>query len=142
MKQARLLLLATLVASLSVFTSCDKTEEEVAENLIVSAMTSGKWKVTKYLQGSVDKTAAFGEYLFQFQKDRTVDAERGNVVEKTGNWEGNATDRTIYSNFVNVGEPLVLLNGTWNITNNSWNFVEASQVVNGQTCVLRLDKQP
>jgi hypothetical protein len=34
----------------------------------------------------------------------------------------------------------MLLNGTWQITNSDWTFVEASQTINNELRTLRLEK--
>jgi hypothetical protein len=49
---------------------------------------------------------------------------------------------TITADFPSAGEPLVLLNGTWQITNTTWTSVNASLQVNNETCLLKLEKLP
>lgn len=129
--------LCTLFLLISFF-SCSK--EELARNLVVSAMTGGQWKVVSYISGTTDLSSDFLSYQFQFRENLTVDALNNAIVEKTGSWTADANARTITSTFSNASMPLVLLNGTWKITNNSWTFVEASQIVNGETRSLRLEK--
>lgn len=111
------------------------------ENAVINAMTSGQWVVSNFQKGGTDMTTSFSPYKFQFKTNLTVDAINNGTVEKTGNWNADANAQTITSNFTNVSDPLLLLNGTWKITNNSWTWVEASQTVNGELQVLRLDKQ-
>jgi dipeptidyl-peptidase-4 len=36
---------------------------------------------------------------------------------------------------------VTLINGTWNITRNSWTYVEATQTIGADVKVMRLDKQ-
>jgi hypothetical protein len=120
--------------------SCEKAIEKAQEDYIIKIMTEGRWKVTNFDKGADDRTGDFTPYQFQFNSNRTVDAYNNNIVEKSGTWEGNATNRTIYSNFSNASEPLLLLNGTWLISNSSPSFVEANQTVNGEQRFLRLDK--
>lgn len=122
-------------------TGCKKSiVEQVEENLVIKAMTDGQWRVTKFTKGGADITADFANYKFQFYSNNTVDAINNGVVEKTGTWNADANARTITSSFVNANPPVSLCNGLWNITNNSWTFVEATQTVNGEALTLRLDK--
>jgi hypothetical protein len=122
-------------------TGCKKFVDNKKEDIIVSAMTSGQWIVTSFSQNSTDMTSSFSGYKFQYYSNRTVDAIKNNVVEKTGTWNGDASTLTITANFSNVTEPLSLLNGSWHIDNNSWTFVVASQNSTGDSRALRLDKQ-
>ena len=110
------------------------------KNAIIDAMTSGYWKVTTFNDNGTDKTADFGLYKFQFKTNFSVNAINGSTVEKTGTWEANATEKTITSNFSNAAVPIILLNGTWQITNNSWTFVEATKSTGSGVMTLRLDK--
>jgi hypothetical protein len=104
-------------------------------------MTDGQWIVSRFMKGNADITPDFSEYKFQFKKDKTVDAIKSGIIEQSGTWSGNALSQTMSSNFLNGSHPVFLLNGTWNITNNSWTFVEASQNVNSELRTIRLDKK-
>jgi hypothetical protein len=117
---------------------CVKKKEE---NLVMDAMVNGQWKVTSFKKGATDITTDFSTYKFQFNSNYTVDAINNGSIEKTGSWNADATSQTITSNFSNAVNPLILLNGTWQITNNSWTWVEANQTSNGELLSLRLDKQ-
>jgi hypothetical protein len=132
------ILLFTLLAGLF---GCEKTEEKIQQNIILDAMTSGYWKVSSYTMGSMDHTADFTPYKFQFKTNYTVDALRNASVEKTGSWQADPAARTITSTFSNAADPLNLLNGTWTITRNSWTYVEARQTISGTEHSLRLDKE-
>jgi hypothetical protein len=120
--------------------SCKKFVESVQEDLVVKAMTDGQWRVTSFKRDNNDVTAGFSTYTFQFRQDKTVEAINSGAVESRGTWNGNAENKTIASNFNNAAAILMLLNGTWQITNNSWTFVEATQTVNNEVRTLRLDK--
>ena len=122
------------------FTNCKKMIESVQEDLVVKAMTDGQWRVTAFKQNSNDVTGNFSAYLFQFRSNKTVEAIANGTVETKGTWEANAGDKTIASSFNTGNTTLQLLNGTWNITKNSWTYVEATQTVNGEVRTLRLDK--
>jgi len=127
----------TLLLLSSLF-SCNK--EEMAKNAVINAMTSGQWKVVSFKDGVTDVTTDFASYKFQFKENLTVDAINNTTVEKTGTWTADANAKTITSTFGNANAPLILLNGTWKITDNSWLFVEATQTVNGKLRSLRLEK--
>jgi lipopolysaccharide export LptBFGC system permease protein LptF len=122
------------------FGNCRKAKEQIQENLVIRAMTDGQWRMTKFVKAGGDITADFAPYRFQFHKNNTVEAINNGTTEKTGSWSANPTARTISSTFTNATATVMLLNGTWLITKNSWTFVEATQTVNGQVLSLRLDK--
>jgi len=126
--------------SLLLLAGCQKMKENIQEDMVMKAMTDGEWRVSSFSKASEDKTAGFAPYRFQFRSNKTVDALNNGNKEKTGTWEADPANRTITSSFSNATPALMLLNGTWKITNNSWTFVEASQTVNGETLTLRLDK--
>ena len=125
------------VIILVLLAGCIKKKQE---DMVVNAMVEGQWKVTKFIKGSSEITPDFAPYKFQFKTNFTVDAINNGTVEKTGSWNADATTQTITSNFTNASAPLTLLNGTWQITNNSWTWVEATQSLNGELYSLRLEK--
>jgi hypothetical protein len=131
------ILLLTLIF---LFTACGEKVETTQQNIILDAMTNGQWKVTSFRMGSMDHTADFTSYKFQFKTNSTVDALNSGSLEKTGTWQADPAARTISSQFANASSTLTLLNGTWVITDNSWTYVIASQTVNGTVYSLRLDK--
>lgn len=120
--------------------SCAKTIEATKEDLVIKAMTDGQWRVTKFIKSSADITTNFSPYKFQFRANNTVEALMNASIETTGSWNADAAARTISSSFTNANATVSLLNGTWQITNNSWTFVEATQSVNGEVLTLRIDK--
>lgn len=129
-----------IILILALAFGCKKQIEEQQQNIIIQAMTTGEWKVTSYIKGGTDVTSDFSAYKFRFKTDFTVDAVNNTTVEKTGNWNADANARTITSEFTNATNPLILLNGVWNISNNSWTWVEAYQNNGTETRTLRLDK--
>ena len=130
-----------LLLCVSVCTSgCLKAKEDIQENLVLKAMTDGQWQMTKFVKGTTDMTADFKPYRFQFRTNNTVEAINNGVVEKTGTWSADQEAKTITSLFTNASATVMLLNGTWNITKNSWTFVEATQTVNSEILKLRIDK--
>jgi hypothetical protein len=130
----------TVATLFCLLTSCKKMIEAAQEDLVIKAMVDGQWKVTQFKKGSVDVTSEFSPYLFQFRADKTVEAIKSGSTESKGVWNGNATERTITSSFSNAASTIMLLNGTWQITKNSWTYVEAMQTVNSEVLTLRLDK--
>jgi hypothetical protein len=123
-----------------VFTGCKKAIEKAQENLIIKAMTDGQWTVTNFVQNGTNITTDFSGYKFQYFSNKTVDAIKNGTVEKTGNWDGDASNMTTWANFSNAVNPLILLNGSWHIDNNSWTFVVATQATGGETKTMRLEK--
>jgi hypothetical protein len=126
-----------VVIVLFLLAGCVKKKQE---DIVINAMVQGQWKVTKFIKVTSDVTTDFANYKFQFKTNFTVDAINNGIVEQTGTWNADATTQTISSNFTNAINPVVLLNGTWHITNNSWTWVEATQIINGESWNLRLEK--
>ena len=122
-------------------TSCKKTIEQIQEDLVIKAMTDGQWKITNFVNNGNNITTDFDTYRFKYYSNKTVDAINNGTVEKTGNWDGNSSNMTTWANFTGAVHPLILINGTWQITRNSWTYVEASQTVGADTKTMRLDKQ-
>ena len=122
-------------------TGCKKIVEKQAENAIVKAMTDGQWVITSFTTDSTDITGDFTSYKFQYFANYTVDAIKNGTVEKTGTWQGDANTMSISANFSGASNPILLLNGTWHITDNSWTYVKATMTVNSEVRTLRLDKQ-
>ncbi|MCO5241795.1 MAG: hypothetical protein M9904_17250 [Chitinophagaceae bacterium] len=130
-----------LIFSLSGF-QCKKIKEDIGRKFIINAMTSGLWIVQTFSNENVDITAEFSSYEFQFKKDGKVIAIKAATSEQfTGSWEGNVDNLTIYSNFPGAGEPLLKLNDTWKITNNTMELVEAKPFNMGRTAYLKLVKK-
>ena len=115
--------------------------ESIQEDLIVKALTDGQWAVTSFTLNNADITADFAGYRFKYYSNKTVDAIKNGVLEKTGTYDGNASARTTSANFPSATYPLTLINGTWNIVDNSFTFVIATQTSGGNSKTLRLDKQ-
>jgi hypothetical protein len=130
-----------LLLFLPLIFGCKKTVDEVAQDLVVQAMTNGQWIITRFTQNSTDITSNFTGYKFQYYSNKTVDAIKNGVKERTGNWDGNATNMTTWADFPAAPSPISLINGTWNITKNSWTYVEATQTNGMEVKTLRLDKQ-
>ncbi len=132
--------LYTLICLFFLFGCSKEKQQQQQENLIVQAMVNGEWKVTNFSKSGADITSDFKNYKFQFKSNFTVEALNNGSIEKTGSWNADPAAQTITSNFTNVSHPLIMLNGTWLIKSTTWTSVQANQTVNGELCVLRLDK--
>lgn len=131
--------------SLFIFTlillpGCKKAIENIGEDLVIQAMTNGQWVLTKFTQNGTNITSDFAAYKFQYHKNRTVDAIKNGSIEFTGSWDANASNLTTWANFPGASNPIILINGTWNITKNSWTYVEGTQTNGTEVKTLRLDK--
>jgi hypothetical protein len=118
---------------------CKKAIEEKQKDLVIQAMTNGQWIITNFVYNGTTKTDDFNGYKFQYYSNKTVDAIKIGLVEKTGTWDGDALSMTTWANF-DAGAPLNMINGSWHIDNSSWTFVLASQNIGGDTKIMRLDK--
>lgn len=130
-----------LLILLSTITGCKKIKENVEEKKVLDFITEGQWQITNLTKGSTNYQSDFGGYIFQFKSNSTVDAIKNGTLQKTGNWQGNATNYTITSAFpADTIHPLLLLNGTWQIVDGGSNFVVATKTDNGELSTLRMDK--
>lgn len=138
----KLLLFAlTFILSIGCKKVVQKAQEQIAEDIIVKAMTDGQWTVTAYSDGT-DYLAEFDGYKFQFKSDRTVDAIKNGITEATGSWQGDGYKREITADYPsNSAAVLQRLDGIWKISNNSWTWVKATQTINGKLTTLELRKQ-
>jgi len=137
MKRTPVLLITTMLLG----SACSKTVEEKKQDLVIQAMTDGQWGVTSFTLNGTNITADFATYRFKYYENKTVDAIKNGTVEKTGQWDGDASTMTTWANFSGAVNPLDLINGSWHIDRNSWTYVEASQTSGGNTKTMRLDKQ-
>src|SRR3982750_588877 len=97
--------------------SCKKALENQLNDAIINSMTDGQWVVTSFKNNGADITTDFADYKFQYHSNKTVDAIKNSSVEITGNWDGNAFDKTTWAIFPGNSLPITLLNGSWKITN-------------------------
>ena len=139
----QLMILLVLAAALG---GCKKTikkaQEEVAETLIVKAITDGRWTVTVYSDGVTSFKTEFDGYEFQFKTNRTVDAIRNAVTESTGTWNEDKVNIAIIADYPSSSAmTLQRLDGNWKIINSSWTWVKAQQTINGQLVTLELRKK-
>jgi hypothetical protein len=130
-----------LFISFFLLPSCRKAIENRLNDVIINSMTDGQWMITSFINNDSDITTQFSGYKFQYHTNKTVDAIKNGVIELTGDWDGNALDKTTWASFPGNSLPITLLNGTWKITNNTWTYVVASQTNGTVTRTFRLEKQ-
>lgn len=119
-----------------------RTQEEVAETLIVKAITDGRWTVTVYTDGTTDYKPEFDGYEFQFKTDRTVDAIKNTVKESTGTWSEDKVNIAIIADYpATSATTLQRLDGNWKLKDSNWTWVKAQQTINGQVVTLELRKK-
>jgi hypothetical protein len=133
-------ILVTLVCAFVLLSGCKKAIEEKKQDLVIQAMTSGEWGITNFVHNGTTITDDFNGYKFQYHSNKTVDAIRIGLIVKSGTWDGDASTMTTSANFPDADAPLILINGNWHIDDNSWTHVVASQNINGETKLMRLDK--
>ena len=108
---------------------------------IIAAMTDGRWIVDKFTDNNEDIAASFAGYEFQFTEDGKVYGYYNGTQVKAGTWVGDVNNLTIYSNFPSATEPLIRLNDTWKVTNNTTKLVEAAPFDATRTAYLKLVKK-
>jgi hypothetical protein len=140
MRMKQFLLLASFTGFFAL-SSCKKTVENQLNDVIIKSMSDGQWVITSFKDNGTDKTADFSGYTFQYHTDKTVDAIKNGSIALTGDWDGNALEKTTWASFPGTSLPLTLLNGSWNISNNTWTYVVASQTTGSVTKSFRLEKQ-
>ena len=129
-----------LLITILICLSCKKVKEAIYEDMVIKAMTDGQWKITSFTLNGNNITSDFSGYKFQYYSNKTVDAIKNGLVEKTGTWDGNASTMTTSANFPGAVNPLLMINGNWSIVNSSWTYVVATQTVGTDVKNMRLDK--
>ena len=135
MKRLYIVLFAVLA-----LTGCKKAIEKIAEDMVIKAMTDSQWVITSFTQNGNDITTDFTGYKFKYYENRTVDAIKNDILERTGTWNGDAATMTTSANFTGAPNPISLINGSWKITNSTWTTVEANQTNGTEVKTLKLKK--
>ncbi|MGB8194427.1 MAG: hypothetical protein WCF67_21025 [Chitinophagaceae bacterium] len=133
-------LVFTALLFLPLLFSCKKTIDQKKEDLVIAAMTSGRWYVQEYLAGSSNVTTEFDGYEFQFHGNGTVDGIKTSTTT-SGTWAGDGSNYTITSNFPGASVPLNRLNGLWKIKDSDWTYVYAYLTVGAEINYLKLRKK-
>ena len=122
------------------FLSCKKAIENKQRDLLIDAITNGEWEVKQYLEETVDVTAQFYGYSFQFEQNGAVHGKYFGNAEH-GTWQGDVNNYTITSQFPTASDPIKKLNGIWKLTDSYWDYVEAEMnTANGKN-ILHLIKK-
>jgi hypothetical protein len=120
--------------------SCKRKIEEKVEDLIVTVMTDGEWEVSKYMEGSLDKTSTFLGWTCKFNSNRTCQARKGTTVVN-GMWDGSTSNYTITGNFPVGSDPLDQMNGTWRVKKSNFTTGEFEQIKAGVLHQMVLTKK-
>ncbi len=135
----KLFLAACLI---TLFAGCKKAIEHAQENALNHIIVDGRWKVSSFIKGAGDITGNFALYEFQFHDNNKVDAYKNGSIEQTGYWQGDISSKSITSEFPSTAKyPLGELNGVWRVTDSGLTFVKATETINGEVRMLRLDKK-
>jgi uncharacterized protein YdgA (DUF945 family) len=135
-----------LTLSLVMLAGCKKaikrTQEQIAETLIVKAITDGRWLVSVYKEGANDYKPEFDAYEFQFKTDRKVDAVKNSSVESTGTWNEDRVNIAIIADYpTTASSTLQRLDGIWKLKSSEWTWVKAEQIIDGKLVTLELRKK-
>jgi hypothetical protein len=110
--------------------NCKKSKAIIAnvqEDILITAMTNGSWKITYFTENAI-ATNAFDGFDFKYYKDLTVDATSTTSIITKGTWNGSSATKTTFANFnVTSTNPLIKLNGTWKIVKNTNTTVDLEQ---------------
>ena len=63
---------------------CKKAIEQKKQDLVIQAMTNGQWMITNFVRNGNTITDDFNGYKFQYYSNKTVDAIKIGLVEKSG----------------------------------------------------------
>ncbi len=131
-------LIIILLPSGLLLQGCSK--EDVQKNIILQAMTSGRWIVSVFTESGTDYSSDFTPWEFQFYENGKVEAIKGATLI-SGTWTANVDARTITSNFPPDDATVARLNDTWLIFNNSFTLVEANPQNTTRNAYLKLNKK-
>jgi hypothetical protein len=116
------------------------SKEDVQKDIILKAMTSGRWIVSTFTETGSDFSADFTPWEFQFFENETVQAINGTTTI-TGSWTANVDARTISASFPLGDATVARLNDTWLIYNNTFTLVEANPLNTSRNAYLKLNKK-
>ncbi|MDI3322247.1 hypothetical protein [Pinibacter soli] len=118
-------LLIFLLMPVLISISCKKAIERKKEQIVIAAVTNGRWLVTQFNNNGTDITTNFAGYEFQFYEAGTVDAF-WSVNKNTGTWSGDIGALTITAHFESANDTLQQLNEVWKITDSDVDYVRAT----------------
>lgn len=132
---------AMLMAAVLPAPSCKKAIEAQQRNIILDAMTNGRWYVQQYKENIADVTTEFTGYEFQFYENGNVDGIKGGLSSR-GTWTTDISNYTITAQFgATAGDTLKRLNYTWKITDSYLDYVEAKTNTSNGDNILHLRKK-
>ncbi|HTL09711.1 MAG TPA: hypothetical protein VL307_15670 [Chitinophagaceae bacterium] len=141
LKPGRLWQLIAIISLLLFCGSCKKAIEQQQRNIIIDAMTNGRWYVEQYKQNTVDVTGEFMGYEFQFYENGGVDGIK-NSSSTSGSWSTDISNYTITASFGSAAnDTLKRLNYTWKITDSYLDYVEAKTTTSTGENILHLRKK-
>jgi hypothetical protein len=133
--------LFSAISLLVITSSCKKAIEQKQKDIIIEAMTTGRWFVEQYKDTTTDVTADFFGYEFQFYESGTVDGIL-NTTTRSGTWSSDISSYTITAAFPPAaGDTLKRLNYTWKITDSYLDYVEAKTTTASGDNILHLRKK-
>jgi hypothetical protein len=118
-------LLILLLTPILLSVSCKKFIDQKKEQIVIAAVTNGRWVVTQFTSNGTDITTNFSAYEFQFYDSGTVDAF-WSTNKNTGTWSGDMNALTITANFQQANDTLQQLNEVWKITDSALDYVRAT----------------
>jgi hypothetical protein len=124
--------------ALTLCLSCSKST--IQSNIIIDAITNGRWIVDQFKENDQDYTTQFASYEFQFENAGTVTAYKANIATN-GTWIPDIPTRTIFAKFPLTNDTLKRLNDTWKVYNNTLTIVEANPTNTGRSAYLKLIKK-
>ncbi|MDN3657968.1 hypothetical protein QWZ08_20115 [Ferruginibacter paludis] len=136
-----------LIGTMLFLTACSKysptdtsTSTTVTPATLTTALTSGTWILSSFVQRTEDKTSKFADYVFVFAANGTVTAT-SKGVETQGTWSytpavtyyGSTSKSAIALN-LGTSAPLDLLTKTWNFVsvNSTTLKVDSPELAEGE----------
>jgi hypothetical protein len=136
----KLLYSVIAIASLSLFSCGEGTEDRAASSSIEAIVTKGNWAVNLYMDANLDKTNDFAGYKFIFATGGKITAtENGNSY--SGNWSENPYSGRMILTFATTNPVLNNINDEWYINNITNKSVNCSNVNQGSNEVLGITQQ-
>ncbi len=105
------LLLLLIISTITAF-SCRKPSEAPS---LTSIITQGKWYVNLMKDNGVNKTAAYKNWQFIFNSDKTITVTK-NAVTYNGTWEEDPLRKKIILNITSPEIELILISQEWDIS--------------------------
>src|SRR5688500_16160521 len=135
-----------LMAGLLTFSSCDKDDEEIREQ-IENNITKGTWRITNFDDSGTDKTNNFDGWNFTFTEAGVVTASNG-VLSYAGIWsvtDGDEDNDVLDDLDFNLGFPQIGtdfddLNDDWDIFVQNSTKLELTEVAGLETDLLTFTK--